>query len=397
MRAGTAVRPVTAGTITTVGQAVRVQTVQAALTVPAAALVLKDVLRTAPVVTATAAARPGPSGPSAPHHREVLAPAATSGVVAAREPAALAAALAGPMAIAAHAIADQPRATTPPARTTAVAAPAVPAARGVPAAATSRTPPPAVTVALAPTGHARPAPAAAKDRAAETTPAAVAPTATATTAVAPVTAALTTTAAVPVTAARTATAAVPATAVPTPTAVTAAVPVTAVSPPSAAPTATAATAPVPVSAALMATATTVTGPAPAALTPTAATAVVPVTAVSPPSAAPTATGARPVAGRRTGAVVRPGTVTPGQAPGEPPHGAPGRTRVMGAGIRARDRTVAPADRVVRRVTVTVRVPRLAAAPGATETIRSPGRHASPARGFLSRSVPISSTPTPRPS
>ncbi len=361
MRAGTAVRPVTAGTITTVGQAVRVQTVQAALTVPAAALVLKDVLRTAPVVTATAAARPGPSGPSAPHHREVLVPAATSGVVAAREPAALAAALAGPMAIAAHAIADQPRATTPPARTTAVAAPAVPAARGVPAAATSRTPPPAVTVALAPTGHARPAPAAAKDRAAETTPAAVAPTATATTAAAPVTAALTTAAAVPVTAARTATAAVPATAVPTPTAVTAAVPVTAVSPPSAAPTTTA------------------------------------TTAAAPVTAAPTATGARPVAGRRTGAVVRPGTVTPGQAPGEPPHGAPGRTRVMGAGIRARDRTVAPADRVVRRVTVTVRVPRLAAAPGATETIRSPGRHASPARGFLSRSVPISSTPTPRPS
>jgi hypothetical protein len=155
-----------------------------------------------------------------------------------------------------------------------------------------------------------------------------------------------------------------------------------------------ATAVVPMSAALTATVATVATiavPVTGVLTVTVATAAVPAIA------APTATGVRPVAGRRTGAVVRPGTVIPGQAPGELRNGAPGRTRVTAAGIRARDRTAAPAVRVVRRVTVTVRVPRLAGAPGPTETIRRPGRHASPARGFLSRSVPISSTPTPRPS
>ena len=71
----------------TVGQAARVQTVQAAVPVPAAALVLKGVLRTAPVaVTAVGlAGLASHSGPSAPPPREAPEPAAISGVAAARE------------------------------------------------------------------------------------------------------------------------------------------------------------------------------------------------------------------------------------------------------------------------------------------------------------------------
>lgn len=87
MHAGTAVRPVTAGTVMTVGQAARVQTVRAAVSVPAAALVLKGVPRTAPVAVTAAglAGLASPSGPSAPPHREVPEPAAISGAEAARE------------------------------------------------------------------------------------------------------------------------------------------------------------------------------------------------------------------------------------------------------------------------------------------------------------------------
>jgi hypothetical protein len=100
-------------------------------------------------------------------------------------------------------------------------------------------------------------------------------------------------------------------------------------------------------------------------------------------------GATAAAARSSGAGVRRGTTVPGQPPGDLP-GAVVRSPVTPGGTRAHGRIALPDGPVIG----IAKAVRGTGAPGPAGTKLRPGRHASPDRGFPTRSAPSNSTPRP---